>query len=55
VSFDPGFDDERLREAIRQALNGDAVLFLGAGACNAVKGRKGKSLPIGPALSKVLA
>ena len=47
--------DERLRDAIRHALNGEAMLFLGAGASRTVRGRKGVPLPIGQELSNKLA
>ena len=47
--------EERLRDAIRHALNGDAMLFLGAGASRAAHGRKGVALPIGQELSNTLA
>ena len=47
--------DERLREAIRHALSGEALLFLGAGASRSARGRKGAPLPIGQELSNNLA
>ncbi len=47
--------EERLRDAIRHALNGDAILFLGAGASRAAQGSKGVPLPIGQELSNKLA
>ena len=47
--------DERLRDAIRHALSGEALLFLGAGASRSARGRKGAPLPIGQELSNKLA
>ena len=46
---------ERLRDAIRYALNGEALLFLGAGASRAATGPKGNPLPVGQELSGKLA
>ena len=46
---------EPLRDAIRHALNGEAMLFLGAGASRSAHGRKGVPLPIGQELSNKLA
>lgn len=46
---------ERLRDAIRYALNGEALLFLGAGASRAATGPKGNPLPVGQELSDKLA
>ena len=46
---------ERLREAMRHALNGEALLFLGAGASRAATDRKGNPLPVGKELSDRLA
>ena len=48
-------ENERLREAIRHALNGEALLFLGAGASRSASGPKGVPLPIGQELSNRLA
>ena len=47
--------EERLREAIRHALNGEAVLFLGAGSSRGAHGPKGDRLPTGQELSDQLA
>ena len=47
--------DERLRQAIRHALNGEAILFLGAGASRSASGPKDRPLPIGQELSCRLA
>lgn len=47
--------DERLHDAIRHALNGDALLFLGAGASQSARGRKGAPLPTGQELANRLA
>lgn len=47
-------NSEHLRESIRHALNGEAVLFLGAGVCKIVGGKKEAPLPTGPELSKAL-
>ena len=47
--------EERLRDAIRHALNGEAMLFLGAGASRSARGLKGVPLPIGQELSNKLA
>ena len=47
--------EERLRQAIRHALNGEAILFLGAGASRHAFGPKGKPLPLGQELSDRLA
>ena len=47
--------DERLRDAIRHALSGEALLFLGAGASRSARGRRGAPLPIGRELSDKLA
>ena len=44
-----------LRIAIRDALNGEAILFLGAGAAKDAKTRKGKTLPTGQQLADALA
>ena len=44
--------NERLREAIRHALNGEAILFLGAGASRSARGPKGNALPVGSELSR---
>ena len=46
---------DRLREALRHALNGEALLFLGAGSSRAATGRKGNPLPVGKELSDRLA
>ena len=48
-------EHERLRDAIRYALNGEALLFLGAGASRAATGPKGNPLPVGQELSDKLA
>jgi len=48
-------DESALRGAIRSALNGEAILFLGAGAAKAAKTSKGESLPTGQELSDALA
>lgn len=47
--------DSALRAAIRNALNGDAILFLGAGAAKSAKTTKGFPLPTGQELSDALA
>lgn len=47
--------DEALRVAMRQALNGDAILFLGAGAAKDAKTKNGTPLPTGQELSDALA
>ncbi len=44
-----------LRAAIRSSLNGDAILFLGAGAAKAAETSKGERLPTGQELSNALA
>lgn len=46
---------EALRSAIRQALNGDAILFLGAGAAKDAETESGTPLPTGQELSDILA
>lgn len=48
-------DESALRAAIRSALNGEAILFLGAGAAKAAKTSKGECLPTGQELSDALA
>ena len=48
-------DESALRAAIRSALNGEAILFLGAGAAKAAKTSKGDYLPKGQELSDALA
>lgn len=48
-------DDGPLRTAIRSALNGEAILFLGAGAAKAAKTSKGNCLPTGQELADALA
>lgn len=48
-------DESALRAAIRSALNGEAILFLGAGAAKAAKTSKGDCLPTGQELSDALA
>lgn len=48
-------DESALRAAIRSALNGEAILFLGAGAAKAAKTPKGDCLPTGQELSDALA
>ena len=47
--------EERLREAIRHALNGEAVLFLGAGSSQCARRPKGDRIPTGQELSDQLA
>lgn len=47
--------EERLREAVRHALNGEAVLFLGAGSSRCALGPKDERLPTGQELSDRLA
>ena len=47
--------DERLRDAIRHALNGEAILFLGAGASRSASGPKGVALPVGSEVANRLA
>jgi len=47
--------DDELRIAIRSALSGNAILFLGAGAAAAAKRRDGAPLPAGQQLSDALA
>lgn len=47
--------DSALRTAIRSALNGDAILFLGAGAAKSAKASKGNTLPTGQELADALA
>ena len=47
--------ESALGAAIRSALNGDAILFLGAGAAKAAKTSKGNPLPTGQELSDALA
>lgn len=47
--------DTPLRIAIRDALNGNAILFLGAGAASDAKTSEGKSLPTGQQLADALA
>lgn len=46
---------EALRTAARHALNGDAILFLGAGAAKDAKTKDGTPLPTGQELSDALA
>lgn len=48
-------DESALRAAIRSALNGEAIVFLGAGAAKAAKTSKGDCLPTGQELSDALA
>jgi len=48
-------DESALLAAIRSALNGEAILFLGAGAAKAAKSPKGDRLPTGQELSDALA
>lgn len=48
-------DESALRAAIRSALNGEGILFLGAGAAKAAKTSKGDCLPTGQELSDALA
>lgn len=47
--------DSALRTAIRYALNGNAILFLGAGAAKSAKTSKGFTLPTGQELADALA
>ncbi|WP_084615978.1 SIR2 family protein [Solimonas flava] len=55
TSTNGGDEDELLRVAVRQALNSDAVLFLGAGAAKDARTKDGNSLPTGAELSNALA
>lgn len=48
-------ENEALRVAVRHALNGDAILFLGAGAAKDAKTKNGAPLPTGQELSDALA
>jgi hypothetical protein len=48
-------EDGALRTAMRCALNGNAILFLGAGAAKAAKTKSGTPLPTGQQLSDALA
>jgi hypothetical protein len=50
-----GVENEALRVAVRHALNGDAILFLGAGAAKDAKAKNGAPLPTGQELSDALA
>lgn len=55
TSKDDADTEELLRIAVRHALNGDAVLFLGAGAARDAKSKNGNPLPTGQELSNALA
>ncbi len=48
-------DSDLLREALRVALNGEAIIFVGAGASKEAVGPKDKPLPVGNELSDALA
>ena len=47
--------EDSLRSAIRHALNGEAILFVGAGAGSAIFGKNGSPLPMGDSLAGLLA
>ncbi len=48
-------DNEAIRSALRNALAGDSILFLGAGAAKDARKQDGTSLPTGQELSDALA